>query len=63
LRASETTSAEKTLQATEDVPTATEAGDLPGEDESVVEEPVAEEPVAEAPEADEAPADEPVPAE
>jgi large subunit ribosomal protein L19 len=68
LRASETTSAEKALQATEDLPTATEAGDLPGEDESVVdepvaEEPVAEEPVAEAPEVDEAPADEPVPAE
>jgi large subunit ribosomal protein L19 len=66
--ASETASAETTLQATEDAPTATEAGDLPGEDQSVVEEPVAadavaEEPVAEAPEADEAPADEPVPAE
>src|SRR4051794_12366709 len=73
LRASETANAQKTLQATEDLPTATEAGDLPGEDESVVdepvaaeavaEEPVAEAPEAEAPEADEAPADEPVPAE
>src|SRR3954470_11105332 len=73
LRASETANAQKTLQATEDLPTATEAGDLPGEDASVVEEPVAEEtvaeepvaesPEAEAPEADEARADEPVPAE
>jgi large subunit ribosomal protein L19 len=58
LRASEAATAEKTLQATEDLPTATEACDLPGEDESVV-----EEPVAEAPEPDVAPADEPVPAE
>jgi len=57
LRAAET-QVEPALEATEDLPTATEAGDLPGEDESAVEEPV--ETVAEA---DEAPADEPVPAE
>jgi large subunit ribosomal protein L19 len=60
LRAAET-QVETTLAATEDLPTATEAGDLPGEDESVVEELV--EPAEPVAEADEAPADEPVPAE
>jgi large subunit ribosomal protein L19 len=54
LRAAET-QVEPTLEATEDLPTATEADDLPGEDESVVPEPVET--------VDEAPADEPVPAE
>jgi large subunit ribosomal protein L19 len=58
--AAESGSAAKAVQATEDLPTATEAGDLPGEDEAVADEPVAEEVAAEA---DEAPADEPVPAE
>src|SRR3954449_2148801 len=51
------TQVETTLQTTEDLPTASEAGALPGEEEPVLEEPVdAAEPVAEA---DEAPADEP----
>ena len=63
------------MQQTEELPAATEAGDLPGEDESVLEEPVSAEaaaPEAEEPQAtdsgepsasDETPADEPVPAE
>ena len=71
--------AQRPVQQTEELPAATEAGDLPGEDESVLEEPVSAEAAAEAaaPEAeepqatdsgepaasDETPADEPVPAE
>ena len=71
--------AAKKVKKTEDLPTATEAGDLPGEDESVLEAPVPAEAVEEttAPEteepqpsdsgepsaSDELPADEPVPAE
>ena len=67
--------AQRPVQQTEELPAATEAGDLPGEDESVLEEPVSAEaaaPEAEEPQAtdsgepsasDETPADEPVPAE
>jgi large subunit ribosomal protein L19 len=70
--------AQRPVQQTEELPAATEAGDLPGEDESVLEEPVSEAaaeaaaPEAEEPQAtdsgepaasDETPADEPVPAE
>jgi large subunit ribosomal protein L19 len=40
IAAQEAAAAEKTLQATEDAPTATEAGDLPGDEPSEVDEPV-----------------------
>jgi large subunit ribosomal protein L19 len=71
--------AEETVQATEAAPTATEAGDLPGEDAAVVDEPVSAETAEQPGEAEtdepaatdsgepsapeETPADEPVPAE
>jgi large subunit ribosomal protein L19 len=48
IAAQEAAAAEKALQATEDAPTATEAGDLPGNEPSEVDEPVGED-VAEEP--------------
>jgi large subunit ribosomal protein L19 len=51
--------AERTLQATEAAPTATEAGDLPGEDSSTVDETPVDETATDEPTAAEAPADEP----
>jgi large subunit ribosomal protein L19 len=58
IAAQEAAAAEKSLEATEDEPTVTEAGDLPGEEAAEVQEPVSEETAEEPGEAE---AEEPQP--